>query len=54
MGPHWFRSIVYDCSVGFFDGSSGFYRAPFLSAPFLGEMQGRTSEKCYNIPSGKS
>jgi hypothetical protein len=24
MGPHWFRSILYDCSSGFLLGSSGF------------------------------
>ena len=25
MGPHWFRSMVYDCRTGFCDGSSGFW-----------------------------
>jgi hypothetical protein len=24
MGPHWLRSIVYDCSLGAVAGSSGF------------------------------
>ena len=32
MGPHWFRSIVYDCSSGFFEGSSGFFGGPAPSA----------------------
>lgn len=26
MGPVWFRSMVYDCRVGFFAGSSGFFK----------------------------